>query len=52
MMKGGNEDLCYVDMTSQKEKCVSARRNQFNVCIIQNINTDRTLNCIRRCICR
>lgn len=54
MLKGEAEDLRnpYVDMTSQKEKWMSARRNQFNVCFMQNINTDRILNCIKKSIYR
>lgn len=54
MLKGGAEDLwnLYVDMISQKEKWMSARRDQCNVCFIKNINTERILNCIKESINR
>jgi len=48
MLRGGAEDLwnLYADVTGQKEKWMSARRNQFNVCFMQNIDTGRISNCI------
>lgn len=54
MLKGGAEGMwnLYADMISQKEKWMSARRNQCNVCFMQNINTDRILNCIKKSIYR